>query len=244
MSSVKLTYNDPDVGASASASFSRVTAVKGWYEPDELERFPALLHQHLSGNLSEQNAGVRRIITLDLGVVTTFALRKAVAYFFLDSDRQINLVMAAPTNLAVTAGVGVTALANGTYYYRVSAVDEVGETTGATQDDVVITDNGNQIPTLSWDAVTNASSYRVYRTASTGDYWGEVHFLKEVTGVSTTDDGSVALTSTYVLPQTQALTVVMEDPKRLVAEWLHNSRHARRFLLRVKDATLRTSLIP
>lgn len=244
MASVKLTYTDPEIGSTANTTFTGVLAVKGWYEPDEFEII-AFQHRHLDGSMSEQSTGkMRRIITLDFGVVDTFAKRKAILYFLMDPARQINLVMSAPANFTATPNlIGLPGLPADTYYYRVTAVDDVGETIGATEDSAVVDGINDTNVDLEWDAVTGATSYRIYRSDTSGDYDG-VHFLKEVTSSPTADPGAVSLTSTYQLPSVQALTVVSENFQGLVAEWLNGYKNAQSFRIRVMDASVRSELIP
>lgn len=243
MASVKLTYTDPEVGSTANTTFTGVLAVKGWYEPDEFEII-SFQHRHLDGSMSEQSTGnMRRIITLDFGVVTEFAKRKAILYFLMDSARQINLVMSAPANFAaVVTLLGTGSLPDDEYFYRVTAVDDVGETVGATEDSAT-TSTPNSAIELDWDVVSGATAYRIYRATTTETYGG-AHFLTEVTTNSYIDDGSVALTSTYQLPSVQALTVVSENFQGLVAEWLNNYKNAPSFRIRVMDASVRSELIP
>lgn len=242
MPSVKLTYDNPELGgASESTTFTKVLATKGWYEPDEFEIF-GLQHRHLSGSISEQTAGIRRVITLDFGVVLTFEQRKAIVYFLLDTDRQIDLAIALPTGFSATPAAGGSLPAT-THYYRVTTIDDIGETTGAVEDPAVNA-AANLQNSLAWNAMAGATGYRIYRTTVSGDYSGEVHFLAEVTTNSYTDTGAVALSSLHTLPTVQALSVAMEDLSGLHAEWLNNYQHAKRFVLRVLDKTLRTQLIP
>jgi hypothetical protein len=244
MASVKLSYTDPEIAGAANTTFTGVLVVKGWYEPDDF-KIIAFQHEHLDGSMSEQSTGkMRRIITLDFGVVTDFAKRKAILYFLMDSARQINLVMSAPANFTATPnGEGIPGLAADTYYYRVTAVDDVGETVGATEDSAVVTGTGDTNVDLVWDAVSGATAYRIYRSDTTGTYGG-VHFLEKVTGVTANDTGAVTLTSTYQLPSVQALTVVTENFQGLVAEWVDGYKHAKRFVIRVSDASVRSTLIP
>ena len=83
-------------------------------------------------------------------------------------------LIASPTNNAFTD----TALADGTYLYEVSALDDAGESTSkasvsATVNNVppsaptslTATVNGSNV-NLSWDAVADATSYNVYRDSS------------------------------------------------------------------------------
>ena len=244
MSSVKLTYDNPELGGSSeSTTFTGVLAVKGWYEPDEFQ-LHAIQHRLISGGLADDIAGLRRLITLGFGVVDTFAKRKAILYFLLDPDRVIDLVIALPTTFTATVTLlGTGSLPDDEYFYRVTAVDDVGETTGAVEDSAT-TLSPNSAIELAWDAMAGATGYRIYRSTTSGDYSGEAHFLAEVTTNSYTDDGSVALSSLHTLPTVQALSVVMEDLSGLRAEWMDGYQNAKQFTLRVIDKTLRTQLIP
>lgn len=76
-------------------------------------------------------------------------------------------------------------LSAGTYYYKVAAWGPDGEgIPGSAASRVTVAGEINQI---AWDAVPNAVSYHVYRSANGTDYY----LLKNVTGTSFTDDGSL-----------------------------------------------------
>ena len=166
---VRLGYIDQDTSAATTKDVT-CRLVKGWYQFDAMRRFPAILHEHLTGGLSEQNKGANRRITLDFGVQQDYATQKALFYWYNDPDRTINLIIAAPTGLAVGAAAsGGSLAASTTYYYRVSTVDEVGETTGATQASGTTGISPNLTLPLSWNAATNARSYRIYRTLVSAD---------------------------------------------------------------------------
>lgn len=72
-----------------------------------------------------------------------------------------------PENLAVgtkTAG----GLANDTYYWRVTAVNIFGETTGSDEISSTVTGGNGTVP-LTWDEVAGAASYKVYRGTESGE---------------------------------------------------------------------------
>ena len=83
-------------------------------------------------------------------------------------------LIASPTTSAFTD----TALADGTYLYEVSAVDEAGESTSKASVSATINNEPPSAPTnlsatangsninLSWDTVNDATSYNVYRDSS------------------------------------------------------------------------------
>ena len=83
-------------------------------------------------------------------------------------------LIASPTSNAFTD----TALADGTYLYEVSAVDDIGESTSKTSVSATVNNAAPDAPTnltaivdgdsvdLSWDTVADATSYNVYRDGS------------------------------------------------------------------------------
>ena len=86
--------------------------------------------------------------------------------------------MSAPTGLAGVRGAGITA---GNYhnYYKVTALNDVGETVGSSEIDITsnipriqwnpdITPASNQYVDLSWNAVSGALKYQVYYATETG----------------------------------------------------------------------------
>lgn len=58
------------------------------------------------------------------------------------------------------------------YYYVVSALDETGETLQSTESSAVTVGSGQNAVNLTWTAVTGATSYKVFRTTSSGSYGG------------------------------------------------------------------------
>lgn len=55
----------------------------------------------------------------------------------------------------------------GTYYYKITATNQVGETTGSTEASVTLSTSGSSI-SLTWAAVTGATGYKIYRGGSSG----------------------------------------------------------------------------
>jgi len=84
----------------------------------------------------------------------------------------------APENLAVVATSSATGLADGTYYYVVIAtfsdstgiISPVGGKSLISNEANVTITTGNKHATLTWDAVTGAGGYRVYRSTTSGGY--------------------------------------------------------------------------
>lgn len=81
---------------------------------------------------------------------------------------------------------------NYTYYYRVSAVNNVGETTATAAAAQAVSKQRNnwngttETITVSWSAVTDADRYVIYL----GDQAGKEYFLATVTGTTYLDNGS------------------------------------------------------
>lgn len=104
--------------------------------------------------------------------------------------RQIQLLtsnrgpLATPVNAAFTQGAG--SLVDGTYYYRVSAINDCGETLASAETSLVVTGGPGGV-NVNWGAVAGATGYRIYGRAT-----GAELFLKEVGAVTTwLDDGSL-----------------------------------------------------
>ena len=75
----------------------------------------------------------------------------------------------------------------GDYYYKVSALDETGETlAGVESSKIEVTSTGKEVQ-LSWDAVEDATSYKIFRTTTQGSY-GSSSLLAEVETNSFTDN--------------------------------------------------------
>jgi hypothetical protein len=102
--------------------------------------------------------------------------------------------MSAPSGLASTPAAGGS-LTAGSYRYEVTAVDSLGGETGVSNEVTGTTSGGNLTNSLTWTAVTGASAYHVYRTASGGGT-GTEKYLTTVYKNAYSDTGSVTLTST------------------------------------------------
>lgn len=98
-------------------------------------------------------------------------------------------VMPAPVQAApATTGTGGT-LAAGTYKYYITAINAVGETTVSNEQSATVSGSTSKI-TVSWAAITNATGYKIYRTA-VGGVTGSELLLATVAAVTTyTDTGS------------------------------------------------------
>jgi len=99
----------------------------------------------------------------------------------------------APTGLTYLVTETGGQLAAATYTYRVSSVDEDGETLCSDPVSAAVV-GSTGIVDLSWDKVENATGYRVYRgTANPYAYW-------ETSEITFQDDGSSSGTTIAALP--------------------------------------------
>ena len=78
----------------------------------------------------------------------------------------VTAVMAAPVQSATSTSTTGGTLAAGTYFYKVTALNAAGETVGSNEQSQVTTGTTSTV-TVSWGAVTGATSYRVYRGTAT-----------------------------------------------------------------------------
>jgi hypothetical protein len=72
-----------------------------------------------------------------------------------------------PTGLAGTAATTGGSLATGTYFYKVTALNSTGETVPSSEISVPVTGPTGRVA-LTWNAVSGATGYRVYRGTSAG----------------------------------------------------------------------------
>lgn len=84
--------------------------------------------------------------------------------------------MATPVNATHTTATTGGSLTAATYYYRVSAINALGETLASTETSIVVPGGtSTNIVTVKWAAVTGATGYRVYGRAT-----GAELFIAEV----------------------------------------------------------------
>lgn len=98
-----------------------------------------------------------------------------------------------PASLAAAAvGTGGT-FAAATYFWKITAINSEGETTGSNEATATIVLNGSA--NLTWAAVTGATGYKIYRATSTGAENGATQFVAQVGAVTAYTDTGTALTA-------------------------------------------------
>lgn len=124
--------------------------------------------------------------TSKVGIATTTPQERLT----LGSGSNFAVEMETPSNVA--ASVSASGTLDGTYYYKVSASDGVGWTTlSAEVSETVDGGTTNGTIEVSWDAVTGATKYRVWR-GTAADSENEYY---ETTSTSLSDDGSLTFTA-------------------------------------------------
>lgn len=232
----KLTYTHPTGGATTTSL--TINAVRGGSVPDEMEFHPPLQYQLMGGGKYDHIAGFRRVVTLDFGVINSAATINHLLYFIQDEGRQLNTALSAPANLTGSEG-DPGGLPTDTYYYVVTAVDEVYETIGSTEKDIEVVGIAGNID-LMWDAVPGAHHYNLYRSTTSGTY-NSPCLVTRTTSTSYTDAGNGETTDfTEGAPPSGAANMALLEPAKFASEWLNSIEYGRKFVLKLKDRSIRT----
>jgi len=236
---IKLIYTHP-VSGSTTDTFDAL-AIRGVSAPDEVEFVPPVQHRVMGGTLSDQYVGFRRVISLDLGILAS-ANRDNILYFLQDEDRKLQPSIAAPANLAASLpGIDVGLPAD-TYYYVVTAVDEAGESVMSNEVDQTTVALASTIR-LSWNTVTAARYYNIYRSLTSATYTSPSLLAR--TTATTYDDNTTTGTSADlhegVPTADNSYYVSLIDAQRFANEWIDGVEYAARYTLKLRDRTLRTT---
>lgn len=118
--------------------------------------------------------------------------------------------LAAPTaNTPTTATTGGT-LAAATYYYKVTAINSIGETLPSAEVSIATT-GSTSTNTVTWSAVSGATGYKIYRGTAAGAesvYYtvGNVTTFSDTGGASTAGTPPTSNTTTIIAPVAAAPT--------------------------------------
>jgi len=110
----------------------------------------------------------------------------------LFTDNPIHLRTDAPNGLSATPAAGGTLSAN-TYYYKITLLDMDGGESGTSLEISGTTAGGNLTLALAWSSYSEAASYKVYRSTTSGSY-GATSYVGTTTGTTFNDTG-IALTT-------------------------------------------------
>ena len=105
---------------------------------------------------------------------------------YVDLDSPLEDVFSNVTRPLITSGIeDVGTLGAGTYSYKVTALNALGETLPSGNQDVVIT--ATHGVTITWDPIPNAINYKVYGRQ------GEYKYIDTTSLTTYTDDGSITV---------------------------------------------------
>lgn len=79
------------------------------------------------------------------------------------------ITLSCPYNVSLTLQAGGSLTASTTYYYRITAFNENGETTGSIEKSIT-TDTSNKTILVEWDVISGADGYIIYRSTLSGSY--------------------------------------------------------------------------
>lgn len=122
----------------------------------------------------------------------------------------------APSGLETGDVLGGGTFAAGTYYWKVTAVNQYGETLGSNEVSAVLAANATQ--DLNWNDVTGATSYVIYRGTAPG---AENRRVDEVGTSIYTDTGSAGFASS--LPETNTTAGTGNETVPFGQAWLYIS---------------------
>lgn len=111
--------------------------------------------------------------------------------------------LGAPGTITATPSTTGGTLATGTYYYRVTSVSVLGESTGSPEASAAVTGPTGSVA-LSWSAVAGATSYKIYRGTSAG---AENTFFTSASA-SFTDTGAAGTAGTVPTVNSAAASIV------------------------------------
>jgi hypothetical protein len=124
-----------------------------------------------------------------------------MSYYDTDTGDIVKYASLDTPSAPTATGTGLSGT-NYTYYYRITANNAVGESAASVQDtEQVLTLRDQWTPasqyiTVTWSAVTDATSYNVY----VGTVAGQEQYLTSVAGLTFKDDGTLSLNPFRLAP--------------------------------------------
>lgn len=124
-----------------------------------------------------------------------------MSYYNINTGATVTYTSLATPSAPSATGTGLTGT-NHTYYYRITANNNVGESIASVADTEQVSTirdswvSATQYVTVTWSAVVGAVSYNVY----VGSIAGSEKYLASTTALTYKDDGSLALNAFKVAP--------------------------------------------
>jgi len=105
-----------------------------------------------------------------------FVKQNIIAYGSISSIRGLD-ISSAGTPTATSATSGGSCLDSTPYYYKVTALNDNGETIGTSQFTVTTGASGTNVNliTVAWSTVTGATGYKIYRSTENNDWDGDAN---------------------------------------------------------------------
>ena len=188
------TLAGPTQTSTAEESIDLSGSLSLWSEDWDLALLRIKLTAATSATIKEISGDIRFDDSSPIDQQGAFPVFRKVKGFKDDPSKYADgsYIIDVPASPAAALAAGGSLATTTTYYYVVTAVDEGG--TESTQSDEVsdTTDGGSNLTIdLSWTAVSWATSYRIYRTTTSGDYSGSA-LLATVASASYSDDGTAS----------------------------------------------------
>lgn len=99
--------------------------------------------------------------------------------------------LSAPVQTAPSTSALGGNLATDTYYYEVTAINDLGETTASNEENIAVTGPTGEV-TINWNAVSGATGYKIYRGTSASGENAMVAIIGLGATVTYTDVGNVS----------------------------------------------------
>lgn len=111
-------------------------------------------------------------------------------------DDYLEMLYISPSNQLISPSISLSSTSGtlnaGTYYYRVTAINSLGETLGSQEKSITAGASAGVI--ISWSAITDATSYKIYGRSLSNEL-----YIATTTNTTYTDNGSI--TPSGILPQ-------------------------------------------
>ena len=114
-----------------------------------------------------------------------------------------------PTQNAASTALAASSFSSLTYYWVITATTQLGETTVSNEESLAM-DNSHQA-NLSWNAVTHATGYKIYRSTTSGTYGASSLVATIASGATVTYQDPGAATTTGTPPGSNTANYYVAD---------------------------------